>query len=821
MRGAIMLNDKMDHVLLVKGWKKTATWSFPRGKINKDEPDIDCAMREAWEETGFDIKAAGIAKDLKKVRHIEKTLRDQSVKLFVFRGVPIDYPFVPQTRKEISKCEWYKISDLPTNIKSKHVHQEGSGHHLVVNANKFYMVAPFVQELKKIISQLRKGDHRQSSKLAAPPTDAEAVDLRLAEQQVNALLQEAPVIMSPAVPSSLPEVDPVSVLDHSLRFNQQLDTGPSANLDKSNPAMSNALLSMLRGAPVAEMRHDPQTPLEWPSYPSSAPSYNMQVSPPVEMQQISYPAVPAVSSSHQQQLNQHTRSLLDTFSQPKMQNPAFEARQQLPPSKQDLLAAFMSKPKVTSVAPADTTPSTNHASNLLQMLQRTPNMSEASTQTIAAAEPAAHPIQEAPAVNSPVQPQQVRPNPLLDLLKGNGPAVTPISVPSTTIPNSGQFSAASVADNSRQVQPAELSATFEHEKKPSAAGVVRRNTPSTRDTASPKIATRNVPKEPVRKGSTAANLSGPIVQPQFDAIKAPVSEDDLKRPSTGPRKLFDHKNDEFRPSPIKIGSRQEDRSRQKSPRVPRHQKPSHATPSAPPREPKEAPKPFQPQILKRPQTAEGEAPPFAALSNPSLPAGGLAGTMTTQSPDPVFMQPVISRSHSAVPDETHPISPSLSTAAIPITTASSKPLVQQDPQREALLSLLRTPSQAQSQTKSPQPLSPVVDTDSTPRPITTLFTTAEPQTIQPTPISGPSPPPPVPFYTTQIVSPVNEVDLASTRSRVSSMASTANGLATGSIRDGNSSVSRPQPEKRQTAAGDKAFLMNYLKGFASQEQEAS
>src|SRR5277367_282631 len=40
VRGAIMLNEAMDSAILVKGWKKGANWSFPRGKINKDEDDL-------------------------------------------------------------------------------------------------------------------------------------------------------------------------------------------------------------------------------------------------------------------------------------------------------------------------------------------------------------------------------------------------------------------------------------------------------------------------------------------------------------------------------------------------------------------------------------------------------------------------------------------------------------------------------------------------------------------------------------------------------------------------------------------------------------
>ncbi|KAF5016087.1 hypothetical protein F66182_12342, partial [Fusarium sp. NRRL 66182] len=68
VRGAILLNEAMDKVVLVKGWKKNANWSFPRGKINKEEKDLDCAVREVLEETGYDLKAAGLVKDEKHMK---------------------------------------------------------------------------------------------------------------------------------------------------------------------------------------------------------------------------------------------------------------------------------------------------------------------------------------------------------------------------------------------------------------------------------------------------------------------------------------------------------------------------------------------------------------------------------------------------------------------------------------------------------------------------------------------------------------------------------------------------------------------------------
>nr|CAB3451417.1 unnamed protein product [Digitaria exilis] len=44
--GAIILDDTHERCLLVKGWKAGASWSFPRGKRNKDEEDHTCAVRE-------------------------------------------------------------------------------------------------------------------------------------------------------------------------------------------------------------------------------------------------------------------------------------------------------------------------------------------------------------------------------------------------------------------------------------------------------------------------------------------------------------------------------------------------------------------------------------------------------------------------------------------------------------------------------------------------------------------------------------------------------------------------------------------------------
>lgn len=99
VRGAILLNDTMDRCVLVKGWKSGASWSFPRGKINKDEKDEDCAVREVLEETGYNVEGR-----VHSDHFVEVTMREQNMRLYIIPGVPEETRFEPRTRKEISVC---------------------------------------------------------------------------------------------------------------------------------------------------------------------------------------------------------------------------------------------------------------------------------------------------------------------------------------------------------------------------------------------------------------------------------------------------------------------------------------------------------------------------------------------------------------------------------------------------------------------------------------------------------------------------------------------------------------------------------------------
>ncbi|KPI38967.1 mRNA decapping complex subunit 2 [Cyphellophora attinorum] len=308
VRGVIMLNDRMDEIVLVKGYKKGASWSFPRGKINLQESDLDCAIREAWEETGFDLNEAGLVPEDRNVHSVSQTMKGQHLMFFVFRGVSKDTVFVPQTRKEISRVEWFKLEDLPTyGKKGKGRADEAANgeHDAQQTAIRYYMVAPFLGPLKKWISQQKKMKNRHSSNLAVAPMVASESELEASPGR--------PQSQRPLTGTDLAEVDsglqqPGSSTAFGGSYIDQSEP-VAAHMPQVDVGKSNALLSLLRNGPPAEMRASPQTPLERQAFPASSATQiprggqqntGLPMSPPPHLQmqpQVSFGAPPDSSDA--------------------------------------------------------------------------------------------------------------------------------------------------------------------------------------------------------------------------------------------------------------------------------------------------------------------------------------------------------------------------------------------------------------------------------------------------------------------------------------------------------------------------------------------
>ncbi|EGT37214.1 CBN-DCAP-2 protein [Caenorhabditis brenneri] len=142
--GAILVDPEMEHVLLVQSYfAKGNNWGFPKGKINQNEPPRDAAIRETFEETGFDF---GIHSEREK--KFQRFINEGMVRLYLVKNVPRDFNFAPQTRKEIRKIEWFKIDDLPTD-KTDELPSYLQGF-------KFFMVMPFVRDIQLFIQKERE-----------------------------------------------------------------------------------------------------------------------------------------------------------------------------------------------------------------------------------------------------------------------------------------------------------------------------------------------------------------------------------------------------------------------------------------------------------------------------------------------------------------------------------------------------------------------------------------------------------------------------------------------------------------------------------------
>ena len=113
------------------------------GKVNIDESPEKCAQREVLEEVGYDVSPL-----LDKRNFIEVDLAGQINRLYLCPGCPLKTEFVTQTRNEISSIKWFPIDALPLHKKDT-----SSKEKLGMGSQNFYMVTPFVSQLKHWIQR--------------------------------------------------------------------------------------------------------------------------------------------------------------------------------------------------------------------------------------------------------------------------------------------------------------------------------------------------------------------------------------------------------------------------------------------------------------------------------------------------------------------------------------------------------------------------------------------------------------------------------------------------------------------------------------------
>ncbi|UXI22546.1 hypothetical protein NH340_JMT08489 [Sarcoptes scabiei] len=138
--GAIMLDKNLDFILLVQGFS-SKTWGFPKGKVNHDESLMNCAVREVFEETGYNCKD-----DIFEDCYLERKIFESKLRLYLVKNIEFNFDFKPQARNEIRSIKWFALKDFPYHEPK----QTNSGIvKMPPNASKFVSVMPFINAIRR------------------------------------------------------------------------------------------------------------------------------------------------------------------------------------------------------------------------------------------------------------------------------------------------------------------------------------------------------------------------------------------------------------------------------------------------------------------------------------------------------------------------------------------------------------------------------------------------------------------------------------------------------------------------------------------------
>ncbi|KAG0669952.1 mRNA-decapping enzyme subunit 2 [Maudiozyma exigua] len=151
VRGAAIFNKNMTKILLVKG-TESDSWSFPRGKISKDEDDISCCIREVKEEIGFDL-----ADYLDEDQFIERNISGKNYKIFLVNNIPEDTVFRPLARNEIEKIQWFDFKKV-----SRALFKNNNS-----NKFKFYLINSMIRPLSMWAKHQRQNKNETQLKSQA------------------------------------------------------------------------------------------------------------------------------------------------------------------------------------------------------------------------------------------------------------------------------------------------------------------------------------------------------------------------------------------------------------------------------------------------------------------------------------------------------------------------------------------------------------------------------------------------------------------------------------------------------------------------------
>lgn len=109
--------DQTISLLLIKQFKHKDSWGIPKGRLNKDESLVECAIREVKEETGVAVKLG------ERLPDCTIHLKNEAKTIVSYLARPIDPSAEPthdDPDNEVADARWIPIDRLP----KIHVYQQ-------------------------------------------------------------------------------------------------------------------------------------------------------------------------------------------------------------------------------------------------------------------------------------------------------------------------------------------------------------------------------------------------------------------------------------------------------------------------------------------------------------------------------------------------------------------------------------------------------------------------------------------------------------------------------------------------------------------------
>jgi mRNA-decapping enzyme subunit 2 len=103
--GSILFDESNKYVIVVQN--NDGIWGLPKGKIEKNETYVDCAIRETYEEIGLNIKNI--------INHNNYVGFSDRFIFYIIKNINKNIKFKPMVQGEIRGIKWISVNELIVN----------------------------------------------------------------------------------------------------------------------------------------------------------------------------------------------------------------------------------------------------------------------------------------------------------------------------------------------------------------------------------------------------------------------------------------------------------------------------------------------------------------------------------------------------------------------------------------------------------------------------------------------------------------------------------------------------------------------------------